>query len=68
MVEGSAMLAAQSGEAPAMLADRVASKGGMTREGLDVLDADEALVRLLTDTLAAAEKRSAEMGDAARRT
>lgn len=67
MVEGSALLAAQSGEAPAVLADRVASKGGMTREGLDVLDADEALVWLLTETLDAAAGKSAAMGDAARR-
>lgn len=67
MVEGSALLAAQSGEAPAALADRVASKGGMTREGLNMLDRDEALVRLLTDTLDAATRRSVEMGDAARR-
>lgn len=67
-VEGSALLAAQSGEAPAILADRVASKGGMTREGLNVLDADEALIRLLTATLDAAARRSAEMGDAVRRT
>lgn len=67
MVEGSALLAAQSGDAPAVLADHVASKGGMTREGLNILDADEALVRLLTDTLDAARRRSAEMGDAARR-
>ncbi len=66
MVEGSALLAAQAGEAPAVLADRVASKGGMTREGLNVLDADEALVRLLTDTLEAARNRSAEMGEAAK--
>ncbi len=67
MVEGSALLAAQSNDAPAVLADRVASKGGMTREGLDVLDKDEALVRLLTDTLDAATRRSKEMGDEARR-
>ncbi len=67
MVEGSALLAAQSGDAPAVLADRVASKGGMTREGLDVLDADEALVRLLTNTLDAAARRSTEMGEAAKR-
>lgn len=65
-VEGSALLAAQSDEAPAVLADRVASKGGMTREGLNVLDADDALVRLLTDTLEAARNRSAEMGEVAR--
>jgi pyrroline-5-carboxylate reductase len=66
-VEGSALLAAQSGEAPAVLADRVASNGGMTREGLDVLDADEALVQLLADTLDAAARRSAEMGNETRR-
>lgn len=67
MVEGSALLAAQSGESPATLADRVASRGGMTREGLDVLDADEALVKLLENTLEAARKRSAEMGEDAKR-
>lgn len=37
-VEGASALAAQAGEHPAILADKVASKGGMTREGLDVLD------------------------------
>lgn len=67
MVEGSALLAAQSGEAPSALAQRVASKGGMTREGLDILDSGEALIRLLTETLDAAARRSAEMGEAARR-
>ena len=66
-VEGSALLAAQSGERPDVLADRVASKGGMTREGLNVLDAEEALIRLLTATLDAAARRSVEMGDAVRR-
>jgi pyrroline-5-carboxylate reductase len=38
----------------------------MTREGLNVLDADDALVRLLTDTLEAARNRSAEIGEVAR--
>ena len=65
-VEGSALMAAQSGEQPGALADRVASKGGSTREGLDVLDRDRALVELLTHTLAAAKRRNAEMAAAAR--
>lgn len=65
-VEGSALLAARSGLPPAELADRVASKGGMTREGLNVLDADEALAKLMVETLAAALKRSVEMGEAAK--
>lgn len=60
-VQGSANLAAQAGESPAALAERVASKGGMTREGLDVLDADERLVRLMTDTLRAARDRGEEL-------
>ncbi len=67
MVEGSTLLAAQSADVPAMLAERVASKGGMTREGLNVLDADDALVKLLENTLEAARKRSAEMGEDAKR-
>lgn len=60
-VQGSANLAAAAGESPGMLAERVASKGGMTREGLDVLDADERLVRLMTDTLRAARDRGEEL-------
>lgn len=65
-VEGSAILAARSGESPAALADRVASPGGSTRKGLDVLDANDALVRLVTATLAAATRRNAELASAAR--
>ncbi len=65
-VEGAAILAAAADVAPAALADRVASPGGSTRKGLDVLDQDAALVRLLTDTLAAATARNAEMAAAAR--
>jgi len=60
-VRGASTLAAQAGESPAILADRVASPGGMTREGMNVLDADEALVTLLTDTLRAARDRGEEM-------
>ena len=65
-VEGAGLLAAAADEAPALLADRVASPGGSTRAGLNVLDHDSALVRLLTETLAAATRRNAEMAAAAR--
>lgn len=68
MVEGSAALAAASPHGPGELADRVASPGGVTRKGLDVLDADQRLVRLAQDTLRAARDRSAEMAVAARTT
>jgi len=60
-VEGSALMAATADAPPAVLADRVASKGGSTREGLNVLDQDDALTRLLTATLAAAQRRNAEL-------
>lgn len=60
-VQGSANMAAVGTESPAIMADRVASPGGMTREGLNVLDADERLVKLLTDTLTAARDRGEEM-------
>ena len=66
MVEGAAALAAASTESPGKLADRVASPGGMTREGLNVLDADGALVKLVTDTLRAARGRGAELAAEAR--
>ena len=60
-VLGAASMAAQSSDSPAILADRVASPGGMTRKGLNVLDADDRLLKLLTDTLAAARDRGEEM-------
>jgi pyrroline-5-carboxylate reductase len=66
MVEGSAALAAASPDAPGALADKVASPGGVTRKGLDVLDADRRIARLAEDTLRAARDRSAEMARAAR--
>lgn len=65
-VEGGAALAAASGEDPGALADRVASPGGSTRKGLDILDADGALATLLTQTLAAAKRRNEEMAEEAR--
>jgi pyrroline-5-carboxylate reductase len=65
-LEGSALMAAAADVSPAVLADRVASPGGSTREGLNVLDRDDALARLLTATLAASAARNAEMAAAAR--
>jgi pyrroline-5-carboxylate reductase len=65
-VEGAALLAAQADASPATLADRVASPGGSTRKGLDVLDDGDALQRLLAATLAASERRNAEMAAEAR--
>lgn len=61
-VEGAAALAAQAPVAPGALADQVASPGGSTRKGLDVLDREAALVALLEATLAASEARNREMG------
>ncbi|MFS0738565.1 pyrroline-5-carboxylate reductase [Sphingomonas sp. 1P06PA] len=65
-VDGAARLAAESNEDPGRLADRVASPGGSTRKGLDVLDADPGLADLLRRTLAAAVARNREMAAAAR--
>lgn len=60
-VAGGAAMAAESDECPAALADRVASPGGSTREGLDRLDRDNALDRLLLETLAASRDRNAAL-------
>jgi len=60
-VEGASALAASADVDPATLADRVASKGGMTREGLDVMDQDDRLVRLMVETLRAARDRGVEL-------
>jgi pyrroline-5-carboxylate reductase len=67
MTEGSAALAASSGVPPAELARRVASPGGTTEAGLEVLDEGEALAGLLRRTVAAGRDRSREMAEAARR-
>lgn len=66
-VEGAALLAAASADGPGELARRVASPGGSTQKGLDVLDADRALLRLIEATLRAARDRNVEMAAAARR-
>ena len=65
-VEGAAGLAVAADESPAVLADRVASPGGSTRAGLNVLDEGDALATLLRRTLEAAARRNAEMAAAAR--
>lgn len=65
-VEGAGALAAASPEAPGQLADRVASPGGTTREGLNVLDEGDAIQTLMRRTLAAADKRSREMAEEAK--
>lgn len=65
-VEGAALLAASSPHPPAELARRVASPGGTTQAGLDALDAEAALTRLIKATLRAARDRGAEMAGEAR--
>jgi pyrroline-5-carboxylate reductase len=64
-VEGAAALAASAEVGPAVLADRVASPGGMTREGLDVLDDGAALRRLLVATLRATAEKGAALSKGA---
>ncbi|WP_028966375.1 pyrroline-5-carboxylate reductase family protein [Sphingomonas phyllosphaerae] len=60
-VEGAAAMVAASDRSPAALADAVASPGGMTRAGLNVLDEAGGLVPLLERTLSASAMRGAEM-------
>ena len=67
-VSGSGISAALSDQAPAAMADAVASKGGMTRQGLDVLDKDGALQALLEATLRAARDRGVELAELAKKT
>jgi len=65
-VDGAAALAAAAPVPPGELARRVASPGGSTQAGLNVLDADEALAKLVLATLTASRDRNAEMGAEAR--
>ena len=66
MVEGAAALAVASDEGLEQLAARVASPGGTTQAGLQVLDEDGALKELVALTLAASRRRSVEMAAEAR--
>ncbi len=68
MVEGAAALAAASPHGPGELARRVASPGGVTQVGIDVLDASDRLVLLMQDTLRGARDRSVQMAAEARGT
>ena len=61
MVDGAGSLAADSEFTPDELADRVASPGGMTREGLNMLDENKALKSLLLRTLKATADRGTEL-------
>jgi Pyrroline-5-carboxylate reductase len=72
MVEGAALLAmAQANGRPPVfpgeLADRVASPGGSTRAGLNVLDAGSALQEVVSDAMTASRDRNAAMAAEARR-
>lgn len=62
MVRGAAELADQSPDTPAQLAERVASPGGTTRAALNVFDAEDALDNLVAEAMAAAARRSVELG------
>ncbi|WP_337658894.1 pyrroline-5-carboxylate reductase [Sphingorhabdus sp. Alg231-15] len=66
MVDGAATLAAGSDVSPGSLADQVASPNGVTRKGLDVLDADGRINGLLQDVLKAAMERNREMAEEAK--
>ena len=55
-----------SGETPTALVSKVASKGGTTQAGLDVLDAEGRLVTLMTEVLRAARDRGRELAEIAR--
>lgn len=58
-VEGAAISASNGNQSPQTMADAVASKGGMTREGLDVLDRPVGILSLMNETLRAARDRGA---------
>jgi len=62
-VRGAAELAAQSGESPTVLRERVTSKGGTTEAALKVL-AEEGVAERLERAIEAASRRGAELGDA----
>lgn len=63
---GAAALLANSGDKPGALVAQVASKGGTTQAGLDILDEGGQLVALMTNVLRAARDRGRELADLAR--
>lgn len=67
MVEGAAALASASEHSPGELARRVASPGGVTQVGLNILDENGALAALVEATLRGARDRSIEMAREARK-
>ncbi len=66
MTEGASAVAASSDIDPQELARRVTSAGGVTAEGLRVLDQDGALIHLIRETLTQAANRSADMAQEAK--
>jgi pyrroline-5-carboxylate reductase len=66
MTEGAAAVAASTPTEPQELARRVASAGGVTAEGLRILDQNAALGTLIKETLKQAALRSAAMAEEAR--
>jgi pyrroline-5-carboxylate reductase len=67
MVEGAALLAGASPSSPGELADRVASPGGSTRAGMNVLDEGGALAAVIAAAMTASRDRNAEMASEARK-
>ncbi|MDT3705682.1 MAG: pyrroline-5-carboxylate reductase [Thiobacillus sp.] len=59
---GAAKLALESGEEPALLRQRVTSKGGTTERGIAALEA-AAVRQAIAQAVDAASRRSAELGD-----
>ncbi|HEX8256652.1 MAG TPA: pyrroline-5-carboxylate reductase dimerization domain-containing protein [Allosphingosinicella sp.] len=66
MAEGASALAVAADASPAELARRVASPGGTTQAGLEVLDGQDGLRQLMLRALEASRRRGAEMAAAAR--
>ena len=66
-LDGAASTLMHSAQTPLEMATAVASPGGMTQAGLDVLDDNGRLVSLMADTLRAARDRGNELAAAARK-
>lgn len=66
MLAGAAATLAESEDGPLALAEAVASPGGMTQAGLDILDSDGRLAALMAETLRAARERGRALAQAAR--